>query len=259
MKKKKAIVPQLLSRINKGNNLVIQEYNGIKELNKAAAGLFTELARTAVKAKKYFSVFLSGGNTPKEIYKLLASPAYSEKIPWEKTFIFWGDERYVPADSEMNNSHMAFDALLKHVPVPPFNIFPIPTSLSPERSAETYDELLHRFLNEHPHPIDLILLGLGTNGHTASLFPNTPVLHENVRWVKEVFIPELNMYRITLTAHFINKAFNIVFIVSGKDKSKVFAEITGDNYEPERLPAQLIKPEKGNLYWLIDREAGSTP
>lgn len=233
--------------------MIIQEYNGTEELNKAAAGLFVELAKQSVKAKKYFTVFLSGGNTPKEIYKLLASPAYSEKIPWEKTFIFWGDERYVPADSEMNNSHMAFNVLLKHVPIPPANIFPIPTSLSPERSAELYDELLHKFMKEHPHPVDLMLLGLGENGHTASLFPYTPVLQEKERWVKEVFIDELNMYRITLTSHFINKASNIVFIVSGKDKSGVFSEIMSDKYDPERLPAQLIKPENGNLYWLIDK------
>ncbi|MGE5680168.1 MAG: 6-phosphogluconolactonase [Bacillota bacterium] len=234
--------------------MIIQDYNSKKELAIAAAGLFVQLANEAVSKKGYFAVALSGGSTPLETYKILAELPFRNKLPWDKTFIFWGDERCVPQNSNQNNSHIAFENLLNHVPVPRNNIYPVPTSFSPERSAEVYEEILSSFFAAHPYPLDLILLGLGENGHTASLFPHTPVLNEKKRRVKEVYVSELNMYRITFTASFINQAENVAFLVSGKSKAAVFARITGETYDPERLPAQLIKPESGQLFWLVDKE-----
>lgn len=235
--------------------MIIQDYDGLEALSNAAAGLFTELSLQAIKEKGFFTVFLSGGNTPLETYRVLAEEPYRDKVQWDRISVFWGDERYVSAESEQNNSHMAFATLLNHVPIPPENIHPIPTSLSPERSSSLYEELLLEFMEKHPYPADLIFLGLGNNAHTASLFPYSPVLKEAKRWVKDVYIPELKMYRITLTAPFINKAKNIAFLISGKDKMHVFKEVTEGPYDPERLPAQLIKPIDGSLYWLVDKKA----
>ncbi|MEI7811992.1 MAG: 6-phosphogluconolactonase [Ignavibacteria bacterium] len=233
--------------------MTIQIYEGINELSRAAADLFANIALSSVQKNGYFIVSLSGGSTPMETYKILAENTYKQKIPWDKVYMFWGDERCVPFESEMNNARMTYNALLKHVPVPEENVFRVQTNLPPEEAAKDYESQLRRFFSNHQPFFDLVLLGLGKDGHTASLFPFTPALNETDNRVKEVYIKEASSWRITLTLPVINRASNIAFLVSGHEKSKIFNEVTRGAYEPARLPAQLVKPEQGMLYWLIDK------
>lgn len=228
-----------------------------KKLSKAAADFFVDCANKSIKEKGKFSVVLSGGSSPEQTYELLASQSYNDKVDWEKVHVFWGDERYVPKDDPRSNSKMAFDTLLSKVKIPTEQINPILYSVSPEASAIQYQNVLVDFFNNENPSFDLIFLGLGENGHTASLFPNTSVLNNTKDWVKEVFVEEQEMYRITMTSAIINESSNIIFLVFGKDKSKTVSEVIEGKYQPDALPAQLIKPEKGNLYWYLDKNAAS--
>lgn len=233
--------------------MITRYYENKNELSTAAAEFFAEEAANAIARKGYFTVALSGGSTPIDVFDEMLNEPFRDTIQWEKIFFFWGDERYVPVDDQRNNSHMAFKHLLNHVNAASDHIFPIPTSFSPEKCADIYEELLRTFMKDHPGPLDLIWLGLGSNAHTASLFPGRPVLHETKRWVVSDFVEEAGMHRITFTAHFINQAANVVFIVSGSDKAEAFKNVTGENYDPDKYPAQLIKPQNGKLYWLVDK------
>lgn len=216
-------------------------FNSADELAIAAADLIVKLASDSIRNTGRFTIALSGGNTPGKLYALLATPTYKEKIDWKKTFIFWGDERCVPADSKDNNSHNAKVAFLDHVPLPKENIFPVDTTLSPVDAAKNYQQTLKDFFrNDHPK-FDLILLGMGDNGHTASLFPHTPILHEKKALVKEVHVPELNADRISFTVPLINDANHILFLVAGKEKQSMLDIVLEGAYEPEKFPAQLIK------------------
>jgi 6-phosphogluconolactonase len=226
-------------------------------LNQAAAQFVSDLAGKSVLARGRFSVCLSGGDTPKGLYTLLSMNPYHDLIPWEKTFIFWGDERCVPQDDEDNNAHMAMKALLNKIDVPASNIFPIPVNLPPADAAIQYEQTLKNFFGKEEPRFDLILLGLGENGHTASLFPGTKVLHEKSHWVKEVFVADKQVYRITMTALLINKAHHILFMVTGAYKSAILKTVLSASLQPEKYPVQLIKPEQGEAYWLADALAAS--
>jgi len=224
---------------------------------KETAGFIIALADKTIKEKQRFVISLSGGNTPNKLFALLATEEYSGKINWRRTFIFWGDERCVSLDDKLNNAHVAITLLLDKVPIPPLNVFPIPVNLPPAQAAIQYEQTIKSFFGNEEPAFDLIMLGLGENAHTASLFPYTDVLKEKTRLVKEVYVEDQNMYRVTMTAPLINLAHNITFLVSGKSKAEVIKTIFNEPYQPEKYPAQLIKPTNGKLFWFLDKEAAA--
>jgi 6-phosphogluconolactonase len=236
---------------------MICTYKDYEALSQAAAEFFTQKAEQTLKEGDRFSVALSGGSTPRRTYELLAEAPFRDRVAWSQVFVFWGDERCVPASDLRSNWRMARETLLDHVPISPGHIYPILCSQSPESAAREYEAKLRSYFAGGPARFDLVLLGLGENGHTASLFPGTPVLKERIRWVSEVYVPEQALYRVTLTAPVINDGAVVVFLVSGKAKANVLKEVLERTQEPLRLPAQLIHPENGEIYWFIDQEAGT--
>lgn len=226
-------------------------------LAEGAAAFMVALAEKAVANKGRFVISLSGGNTPKHLFGLLARPPYSQQMPWDKIYFFWGDERCVSADDEQNNSHMARLALLDKVGIPAENIFPVQTNLSPGPAAINYEKKIKEFFNDQPPVFDLVLLGLGENGHTASLFPGTDALDEHTHLVKDVYVTELKMYRITMTDKLINQADNILFLVEGTGKADIVHKVITGPLQPDVYPAQFIKPSHGTLYWYLDSQAAA--
>lgn len=234
---------------------MIRVYSDLETLSQAAAELFTVQSRQASLICGRFSVALSGGETPRRLYELLGSSPYRERIHWNEVHVFWSDERCVPEDDPRNNARMARETLLNHVPIPPENIHSIHCDQSPQAAASQYEQELTDFFSTSNPNFHLILLGLGANGHIASLFPHTPVLNEKVKWVSEVFVKELEMYRITFTAPYINQAGQVVFLVSGADKAQVLETVLEGPYQPHKLPAQLIRPNGAQPIWLVDKAA----
>jgi 6-phosphogluconolactonase len=216
---------------------------------------FFEQFSHAISERRRFSVVLSGGETPRRLYEILATPPFQARICWGDVHVFWSDERCVPPDDPRSNARMARQALLDHVPIPPENIHPIHCETSPQQAALSYEQELRDFFGSQPPIFDLVLLGLGENGHTASLFPNTPVLKEQQRWVVEVYVAELEMYRVTLTAPLINQARQVVFLVCGSEKASVLQDVLEGAYQPNDLPAQLIRPNGAHPIWLVDKAA----
>ena len=235
---------------------MIRLYADHESLSRAAAELFTTETRAALKTNGRASVALSGGGTPRRTYELLAHPPYRNQVTWEKIHIFWGDERCVPPDDPKSNERMARETLLEHVPIPPEQIHPIRCEQSPVKAAEQYEKILRSHFGSCGARFDLVLLGLGENGHTASLFPGTAVLNEEKLWSADVFVAEQSLHRVTLTAPAINMASKVAFLVSGTPKASVLKEVLEGPSDPQRLPAQLIKPVDGQLIWLVDDEAG---
>ena len=236
---------------------MIKVYPDLESLSQAAASLLVEQANLAVAARGRFSVALSGGATPRRTYELLAMPPFKEQAPWHRMHIFWGDERCVPRDDPRSNARMAKEAWLDRVPIPESQIHFLNCAQAPAEAARQYEAQLRQFFAGRPPRLDLVLLGLGDNGHTASLFPGTPVLKETERWAAEVYVAEQDMYRVTLTAPFINQASLVAFLVSGAAKAGVLGEILHGPRDPERLPAQLIRPQTGEILWLTDLKAAA--
>jgi 6-phosphogluconolactonase len=227
------------------------------ELFNAAASFLIKTAADAIAARGRFTISLSGGHTPEKLYALLAQDTYSKQIDWSKTFVFWGDERCVASDDPLNNARMAKSLLLDKVAIPQENIYPTPVDLSPADGAVKYEQQIKTFFGNEAPRFDLILLGMGDNAHTASLFPGTDILKETSRLVKEVYVEEQKMFRITMTAPLINLAYNIVFLLTGKAKTATLRTVLNVPYQPDKYPVQLIKPTEGKLYWFIDSEAAS--
>ena len=225
------------------------------EASRASADLLVQTAREAVAQNGRFTIALTGGTSPVQLYKLLAAPPYRDQVPWAQTFVFWGDERVVPHNDSRNNARMALELLLDHVPVPPVQVYRMSGELPPEESARQYEALLRAHFAGSPPQFDLILLGMGDDGHTASMFPGTAVVHERERWVKELFLTSQNMYRITLTAPLLNQARQIVFQVFGAGKAATLKRVLEEPYQPDQLPSQLIKPVAGELHWFLDEAA----
>jgi 6-phosphogluconolactonase len=235
----------------------IRIYPGIEALSKAAAELFTERALHCVASKGRFAVALSGGQSPQQTYRLLAGEPYRDRIPWQQIHVFWGDERCVPRGHPKNNARMAFDALLDYVPIPRGHIHPISSEDLPQKCADAYEKLLRDFFLDQPPRFDLTFLGLGEDGHTASLFPNTPVLDDQTRWVRDVHPVGQDMFRVSLTAHIINQGALIAFLVYGSNKSYILQQVLSGPFRTHDLPAQLIRPVEGQLLWLVDESAAS--
>jgi 6-phosphogluconolactonase len=226
-------------------------------LAQAAAHFFVALAQAAAQQCE-LSVALSGGQTPRRVYELLASGEFKQQIKWELVHIFLGDERPVSPNHTASNYAMAFAALISQVPILHSNIHPIAGEGNPRKNALDYERALKSYFAGSLWPrFDLVLLGLGEDGHTASLFPGTAATKEKSAWVVANWVGRLNEYRITLTAPAINSAANILFLVSGKNKASRLKEVLSGPSQPEKLPAQLIQPHNGSLTWMVDSAAAS--
>ncbi len=228
-------------------------------LARNAAQRFVMIARHAIAERGRFSVALSGGSTPRDLYALLAQPEFAGQVNWERVHLFWGDERCVSSDSPESNYQMAFETLGK-LPIPAQQVHRVPTELESGDAAITYEQTLRDFFRVEGDQLpsfDLILLGMGANGHTASLFPQSPALLETAHWVVSQYVDEVKMHRITLTAPILNAAAHILFMVAGRDKAETVQAVLRGEYRPEFLPAQLIQPTHGRLVWLLDRAAAS--
>jgi 6-phosphogluconolactonase len=226
-------------------------------LNKAAAEFIVTIAMQAIAERGRFIISLSGGQTPKNVYALLAEPVFSGRLEWKNIFVFWGDERYVPLDDERNNAYEAKSILLDKVGIPLANVHAIPVNLSPAEAARKYEQTLNDFFGDQLPQFDLVLLGLGENGHTASLFPGTKLINGQAKGIREVYVEEEKMFRITMTAALINQARHIVFLVTGEEKAAIIAKILSNSNQGSNYPAQLIKQPDGELYWFIDHAAAS--
>jgi 6-phosphogluconolactonase len=221
----------------------------------AVAHLIVTESNKAVLYKPYFTIALSGGSTPKMLFRLLAQPPYKNNIPWKKIIFAFGDERFVSPASDESNYKMAMEALLKHVPVPKKNILGVPTlKNTPAGCARLYEQEIKKYVSKR-YPFDMVLLGIGEEGHTASIFPGSPLLTENKRWVKEIWVTEKQMDRISFTMPFINQAKNIVFLVSGHSKAAILKQIFSK--PGAGLPAASVKASE-NLFWFLDEAANGT-
>ncbi|CAN5581658.1 6-phosphogluconolactonase [soil metagenome] len=234
---------------------MIQIFKDKKGLSKAAADIFVQTANEAIADKGIFFVALTGGSSPEILYKMLAEPLYLDQVDWKKVWIFWGDERWVPPDDKRSNAGMAFKLLLDHVSIPQNQIFVMwDKDQEPEEFALTYQKFIEQKMGKPPE-FDLILLGMGEDGHTASLFPETEVLKERSKMVSAYYLKDQNKYRITLTAPIINLSKKIVFLVFGSNKAHALREVLEGEYNPDKYPAQLIKPIQGQIVWLVDKAA----
>ena len=231
----------------------------------AAAERFVALATQAIGESGRFVVALAGGSTPKRLYELLATPAYATRVNWSLIHVFWGDERAVPPDDPASNHRLAREALLGRVPIPAANIHRVRGEDVPAHAAAEYEqELREMFVAPQGPPdtapgrsFDLVLLGMGSNGHTASLFPGLTAVRETVRWVVAEYVAEVSMWRITLTPPVLNAAAHVVFLVSGAEKAATLRRVLEGPVEPDTLPAQAIAPVDGELTWLVDAAAAA--
>ena len=242
----------------------VRVYQDQEQLAQAAARQIVEFAGLAIARKKRFNLMLAGGSTPAAAYSLLTSRRYSDQVEWELVDLFWGDERCVPPDHTDSNFRMVRDSLLNFVPVPPQNVLRIRGEIPPTESAALYQSELRRYFSREEKngefgSFDLVLLGMGTDGHTASLFPNSPVLEERVNWTSPVrhTTPPLPIVdRVTVTLPLINAARQVTFLVSGSSKSKPLDKVLSSHDALNKiLPASMVAPANGQITWLVDRAA----
>ena len=236
----------------------IHTFDDSEEVARAATRRFVELAHEAIAARGRFSVALAGGSTPKRVYELLATDEFNQQIDWPHVHIFFGDERCVPPDHHDSNYRMAREALLSRVMLPLENVHRMVGEGDAVANARAYEEELRQFFDGAQWPeFDLIMLGMGDDGHTASLFPGSRALSEEQAWVTANWVEKFDTFRITLTAPAINHAAHVMFIVTGAGKAERLPEVLKGPREPERLPSQLIKPTGGMLEWFTDRAAAA--
>jgi 6-phosphogluconolactonase len=228
-------------------------YKDEEELAIALANWIEVLIRKTLEVKDRFSIALSGGESPKKLYQKLASDPYREKINWGRLHIFWGDERVVPFNDERSNAKMGYDNLLSQVNIPTEQVHSIWTDIPPEQSAKQYEKILHQYFDDKQTTFDLVLLGLGEDGHTLSLFPGSKILQDGSSWVNAVDSKEKGE-RITLMPAVVNRSSAVAFLVKGKNKAKVLQNILEEK-EPQNYPAQVIQPLNGELHWFVDEES----
>ncbi len=241
-------------------DLNLRVFSDLDQLSDAAADMVVNHAATAIQTRGRFTFVLSGGSTPRLLYQKLTEPSRCDQIAWSKVHFFWGDERTVPPDDEQSNFRMANEALLSHLDIPPDHIHRLRGEAADlDAAAEQYQQTIAHVFgvspDSEPPAFDLVLLGMGGDGHTASLFPHTEALSEKKRWVVPNRVPELDTNRLTMTIPLLNRAKEVVFLVKGKDKSQRFAEVLKGPRHPEKLPSQFIHPVCGTLTWLVDQEA----
>ena len=231
----------------------------MRRLFQIGAETIQAFALETVAKKDYFSLVISGGSTPRPLHRLLIKEPFISRIPWRIIHLFWVDDRCVPIDDPASNYGTAKKDFLDDVPVLNHQIHPMPVNAQPESGADIYQKELEAFFESKGEidPIfDLIVLGIGKDGHTASLFPSQPALEETAKWVVAVKGGNPNVHRLTLTLPVLNAARHIIFLVSGKEKAQIVKEIL--NKENPALPAQRIQPTKGDLTWLMDEDAASS-
>lgn len=236
----------------------VSRYPDSEALAQAAAELFIELVNDAIAERGQCHVALAGGATPRATYAALARETCAARVDWSRVQVYWGDERCVPPNSLDSDFRLAWETLLAHVPIPAEHVHRMRGELEPRAAMEEYDALLHQAFPGVSWPrFDLILLGLGTDGHTASLFPGTAALAETERWVAANFVPQLDAWRLTLTLPAINHAANILFLVSGARKAEILREALRPADHSAPLAARRVHPIHGTLRWLVDAEAAA--
>jgi 6-phosphogluconolactonase len=254
--------------LNKSDSQV-RVYRDADELALKAARHFARLADQYALGNGRFTVALSGGSTPRKMFSLLAAEPFLDTVPWSSIYFFWGDERTVAPDHADSNYRMARETLFDKAPVPPGNIFRMPAEVPDhDRAAQQYAATLREFFLSDPEAtladasgyvprFDLIFLGMGPDGHTASLFPGTDALYVTDRIVVANFVPKLDSYRITMTPTIINNARNVTFVAGGADKAEALRGVLEGGYRPDVYPSQLIRPRNGTLLWMVDEAAAS--
>lgn len=235
----------------------IHIYKNADELSNAVAEWIATYIQSVLQKSDRFTIALSGGSTPQKLHTILAATPYREKIDWDKIHFFWGDERAVPFTDDRNNARMAYDTLLDHLSVPAEHIHVMRTDIDPQASASEYEKILHSYFDETPTSFDLVLLGMGDDGHTLSLFPGTEIVHEQRAWAKAFFLEAQDMYRISLTAPIVNKSASVAFLAAGKNKSKTLQQVLEGAHQPDLYPSQMIKPDKGEVHWFVDEAAAA--
>ncbi len=221
----------------------------------ALANRIDDVANMSIHSNDKFSIVLSGGSTPQQLYQTLAEPPFRDSIPWSKVFFFLGDERYVPLTDDESNYKMIEESLLKPLNISDNQVFKYNTNLPPEKAALEYQQYIQQYFKNDKARFDMVLLGLGDNAHTASLFPNTNILSDKTPAVKSVIIKEPDTYRLTLNAPMINQAIHIAFLVTGQPKAMAVHQVLEGKEDCALYPAQLIRTEL--VDWYIDEAAGN--
>lgn len=240
---------------------IIRIFPDVEALSKAAAVELVRCADGAIAARGRFTVALSGGSTPKHLYQMLTTEPYRSQIDWGRVEIFWGDERCVPPEHHDSNYQMAREAMLAQLPIPAGRVHRMEAERSDRAAAaRDYEAVLARIFGVasggEPPALDLILLGMGPDGHTASLFPHTQALDETQRWIVPNHVPQLNTERMTLTRPILNRGREVLFLVAGADKADRLAEVLAGPADPKRLPAQSIQSD-GQLLWFVESDAAA--
>jgi len=228
----------------------------LEALSRRAAEIFVAVSKNSIARKKRFAVAISGGSTPRRMYTLLGSLGYRERVEWPRVHFFWADERCVPKEDEASNFKSAFDALLSKIDLPEKNIHRVKGEEPPDKAASDYEKEIRRFFGESEIPVfDLIFLGIGEDGHTASLFPGSKSIEETVRLAIPVYLEKPGKNRVTLTLPVLNHAGEVLFLAAGSSKAAVVSEILEDGEKKKRFPAGLVHPAPEKMTWLIDQEA----
>jgi 6-phosphogluconolactonase len=236
----------------------IHVYPNKEKLVIATAERIVYLIEHAIQENGLCNIALAGGNTPREVYTKLAANSCRDRVDWNGLHLFWGDERMVPPDHQDSNFRMVQQTLLEHINIPDGNVHRIRGENTPEKASEEYAQLLHNSFREDIPCFDLILLGIGEDGHTASLFPDTDAIEECKRHVVAVFVPRLNTWRVTLTFPVLNAAREVFFLVSGSSKSKIIQRIMSIKEPTKEFPATMVNPENGTLHWMLDSDAAAS-
>lgn len=237
------------------NVVEVSVFDDLERLSDSAAELFHTLAMTAIASKGRFIVALSGGSTPRRLYTLLGSAPYKNIIDWRCTHLFWADERCVPSDHPDSNYKLLRDTLLVHVPLSENNIHRMHGEADPDQAAKDYEQDIKVFFGTNTIPtFDLILLGVGEDGHTASLFPDSPAIHERERFAVPVYFEKPQVNRVTLTLPIINHAAYVLFLATGRAKASSLHNILNQG-NSHKNPAGLVRPENGIVSWFLDRGA----
>jgi 6-phosphogluconolactonase len=236
-----------------GGNIHVSKDAGA--LSRAAAEWIVDYIKVVLDKNDRFTIALSGGSTPKKLFELLATEKYSSQIEWSRIHFFWGDERHVPFTDDRNNAKMAFDTLLSKVPVLESQVHKMNTALDPDAASNDYEHTLRTYFQESGASFDLVMLGLGDNAHTLSLFPGYDNIHEKKKWVMNFYLAEQDTHRITLTAPIVNRAARVMYLVAGASKAVPVYEVLYGEHEPDLYPAQLIQPYSEKPYWFLDKAA----
>ncbi len=229
------------------------------DVQQAAAERIVSIAQDRVAMKHTFSIALSGGTMVHGLYRYLAAEPLRSQMPWQHVYVLWGDERYVPLDDPDSNYRLAWETLLEHVPIPPEQIYPVPTFYAdPYEAAAVYDRQVQQVLASGQGQIDVMVMGMGADGHTASLFPYHPALNlpQDILVTAVEHAPKPPRLRISLTPTALNCAAHALFLVTGNEKAEMLREVLRGPHDPQRLPAQLVRPIHGTLTWFVDTAAG---